>query len=61
MNVDKGRIVDLLRARGEDIHATAAERELPDVVDTGRDRELLERFGLDEQAIRGGLDDAPGL
>ncbi|WP_199421947.1 hypothetical protein [Actinotalea solisilvae] len=60
MKVDKGTILDLLRVRGEDIHATAAERELPDPVDTDRDRALLERFGLDEQAIRGGLDDASG-
>lgn len=60
MKIDKGRIIDLLRERGEDHKVGEAERELPDTVDTEKDSGLLERLGLDEQAIIGGLGDRLG-
>ncbi len=47
MNIDKSQILDLLRSRGNTDQADQAERELPDQVDTDRDRGLLERLGLD--------------
>ena len=60
MNIDKGKIIDLLRERGEDQKATEAERELPETVDTEKDSDLLSKLGLDEQAIVGGLKDKLG-
>lgn len=60
MEIDRSRIVDLLRVRGEYDHASHAERELPVVVDTKRDKELLASVGLDEQAIVGGMPDVEG-
>ena len=48
MNIDKTQILDLLRSRGDDdAKVQEAERELPDEVDTDRDRGLLDRFGID--------------
>ena len=60
MNIDKSQIIDLLRSRGENDKAADAERELPTTVDTEKDSGLLERFGLDEMAIRGALGDRLG-
>lgn len=47
MNIDKSQIVDLLRSRGDGAKADEAERDLPNEVDTDRDGNLLDRFGLD--------------
>ena len=47
MNIDKAQILDLLRGRGDDDQADAADRELPDQVDTDRDGGLLQKFGID--------------
>lgn len=47
MNIDKAQILDLLRGRGDDAQVEAANRELPDQVDTDRDQGLLSKFGLD--------------
>jgi hypothetical protein len=47
MNIDKSKILDLLRSRGDDEQAHQAERQLPDQVDTDRDSDLLDRLGLD--------------
>lgn len=57
MNIDRSQIIDLLRSRGENQKADQAEQELPGTVDTEKDSGLLARFGLDEQAIIGGLKD----
>lgn len=47
MNIDKSQIIDLLRSQGDSDKADQADAELPDEVDTERDRGLLDKFGLD--------------
>ena len=47
MNIDKSQILDLLRSHGDEDLVARADRELPDQVDTERDKGLLDRFGLD--------------
>jgi len=64
VQVDKDTIVNLLRERGETQQAGQAQRELPDQVDTDRDRNLLERFGVDPSELMSrvtGGRDIPGL
>jgi hypothetical protein len=64
VQIDKETIVNVLRERGETQQAGQAQRELPDQVDTDRDRNLLERFGIDPSdvlsRVSGGRD-VPGL
>ncbi len=47
MNIDKSQIIDLLRSQGDSDKADQADAELPDEVDTDRDKGLLDKFGLD--------------
>ena len=47
MNIDKSQIVELLRSNGDHDKAAQADLDLPDTVDTDRDRGLLDRFGVD--------------
>ncbi|MDQ3351196.1 MAG: hypothetical protein M3501_04455 [Actinomycetota bacterium] len=47
MNIDKSQIIDLLRSQGDSDKADRADAELPDEVDTERDKGLLDKFGLD--------------
>ena len=51
MQLDKNMILDLLRERGQQDQASQAEQELPDQVDTDRDGNLLQKFGIDPQAL----------
>ncbi|HEX2109978.1 MAG TPA: hypothetical protein VHF67_00365 [Gaiellaceae bacterium] len=51
MEIDKQQIVSLLRERGDSDQADRAEQELPDQVDAERDRNLLERFGIDPSEL----------
>lgn len=61
MEIDRSQIVDLLHVRGQPDKAAQAERELPTVVDTQRDAELLAEVDLDEESIVGGLEGTAGL
>jgi hypothetical protein len=64
MEIDKNTIVSMLRERGESDKAGQAERELPDQVDTDRDADMLERFGINPQDLLGkvtGGRDIPGM
>ena len=64
MEIDKNTIVSMLRERGDHDKAGEAERDLPDQVDTDRDANLLERFGISPQELIGkvtGGRDIPGL
>jgi hypothetical protein len=47
VNIDKSQIIDLLRSQGDSDKADQADAELPDEVDTDRDKGLLDKFGLD--------------
>ena len=63
MQIDKDTVLNLLREQGKTDEAQQAEQELPDEVDTERDRGLLERFGVDPQDLVGRLGGGgiPGL
>jgi len=47
VNIDKSQIIDLLRSQDDSDKADQADAELPDEVDTDRDKGLLDKFGLD--------------
>jgi hypothetical protein len=64
MEIPKDKILDFLKQRGDPDKAEKAERELPDTVDTERDKGLLDRLGIDPQDLMGnlgGLGDKLGL
>jgi hypothetical protein len=47
VKIDKQQIIDLLMQQGDQGTATQAQSELPDQVDTDKDKGLLEKFGID--------------
>ena len=51
MQLDKNTILDFLREQGQGDQASQAEQELPDQVDTDQDANLLQKFGIDPQAL----------
>jgi hypothetical protein len=55
MQIDKAKIIDMLKSQGDDARATQAQSELPDKVDTDRDSGLLAKFGLDPKDLMGRL------
>jgi hypothetical protein len=64
MEIPKDKILELLRQRGDHDKPEKAERELPDTVDTERDKSLLDKLGIDPQDLMGnlgGLGDKLGL
>ena len=55
MQIDRGHVVQVLRAGGRRDEAERAERELDVLVDTVRDADLLRELGLDpDSRARGG-------
>ena len=55
MEFDRQEIVDQLRGRREDDVADRAERELPEVVDTEEDADLLHGLGINPTDLIGGI------
>jgi hypothetical protein len=55
MEIPKDKILELLRQRGDHDKADQADRELPDTVDPDRDRNILDRLGIDPQDLMGNL------
>jgi len=55
MQIPKDQILSLLRERGQDDKASAAEGQLPDTVDTDQHGDLLSRLGLDPSDLIGVL------
>ncbi len=51
MYIDKAEIISALRSRGLDDRAAWVERELPDLVETGKNAALLRMLGIDPAAI----------
>lgn len=47
MKIDKSKILEALRSRGQDVRADWVDKELPDEVDTFRHGGLLATLGLD--------------
>jgi hypothetical protein len=61
MEIPKDAILELLNGRGDDAEAQQAHAELPDNVDTDRDRGLLAKFGINPADLIGGLGAKFGL
>ena len=61
MEIPKDAILAFLQERGQGDRAAQAEQELPDTVDTERDSNLLERFGIDQQDLLRTIGSLPGL
>jgi hypothetical protein len=65
MQIPKGKILELLRSRGDDQKAQEADQELPDTVDSEKHGDLLSKYGIDvgdlAGKLPGGLGDKLGL
>lgn len=46
MQIDKSQIIELIKSRGDHDQAKQADAELPDKVDTDKDKGLLDKFGI---------------
>lgn len=60
MLIDKGTLLQFLTDHGDDDTVHRAKSELPDEVDTDKDAEVLQKLGIDVQALLsklGGLED----
>jgi hypothetical protein len=55
MEIDKQKIIQLLRERGEHDKADAAEKKLPDTVDHEQHSGLLGELGVDAKELIGKL------
>lgn len=51
-NVSRAEIVSVLRSRGKRARADWIERELPEIVDVGKNRSLLATLEIDPAALR---------
>ncbi len=51
MQFDKSQVLELLKSRGQHDNAAQAESELPQTVDTDKDQNLLEKFGITPMEI----------
>lgn len=61
MKIDKAQIIEFLKSRGEQEKAGQADAELPDQVDTDKDANLLEKYGINPQELLGKLGGLGGL
>jgi hypothetical protein len=55
MQISKEQIIDVLRSTDEKAKADQAANELPEQVDTDRDRDLLSKLGIDPKQFIGDL------
>jgi hypothetical protein len=55
MQIPKEQVLDFLRSRGDHDKAGQADQELPDQVDTDRDKGLLDKLGIDPKDLGGQL------
>jgi hypothetical protein len=62
VQIPKDKILEMIRSRGNHDLAGQAEQEVPDQVDTDKDKGLLDKFGVDlEKLMGGGLGDKLGM
>ena len=62
MQISKEQLMELVRSHGDDQKTAQAERELPPEIDTDRDQNLLDKFGIDPQELLSRFKgDIPGL
>lgn len=55
MQIDKDQVIEFLKSQGQHDKAREADGELPDTVDTDKHSGLLAKFGVDPEALLGGL------
>lgn len=55
MQINRQVLVSQLRVAGHDASASCVEQQLPEQVDTDRDRDALSRCGVDVDAVRAQL------
>lgn len=55
MEIDKSKILDMLKSRGDDDKADKADKELPDTVDTEQDKGTLDKLGIDPKDLISGF------
>lgn len=55
MEIDKKKIVDMLKDKGENDKAQQADSDLPDKVDTEKDKGMLDKLGVDPSKLMGGF------
>jgi len=55
MQIDKNKIMDMLRSKGDQPKTDQAGKELPDKVDTDKDSGLLAKFGINPKDLMGKL------
>lgn len=61
MQIPKEKVIEMIKSRGDSDQATKAESELPDQVDTDKDKGLLDKFGVDPSSLGGGIGDKLGI
>ena len=62
MQISKEQLMELIRSHGDDQKTAQAEEELPSEIDTDRDQNLLDKFGIDPQELLTRFKgDIPGL
>jgi len=55
VQIDKSKLVQLLRGEGDNDTAEKVAAQLPDQIDTQRDSEALSAVGLDQATLQGKL------
>lgn len=53
MNIDKQKIIDMLKSKGQDDKAKQAESDLPDQVDTDQHSDKLQKLGVNPADLLG--------
>jgi len=61
MEIPKDKILKMIKSRGGNDEADKAKAELPEQVDTDKDKGLLAKFGIDPKDLIGGLGGKLGL
>ncbi len=61
MQIEKAKIVELLRSRGDNALAQQADKSLPPQIDTDQHAEQLSKLGLNPQDLLGKLGGLGGL
>ncbi len=61
MEIPKDKILEMIKSRGGNDEADKAKAELPEQVDTDKDKGLLAKFGIDPKDLIGGLGGKLGM
>jgi len=61
MEIPKDKILEMIKSRRDHDQADKAQSELPEKVDTDKDKGLLAKFGIDPKDLIGGIGGKLGL